>query len=168
MNPNPPMRIGCGYDLHRLEPGHPLIIAGVKIEHDRGCVAHSDGDVVYHAVTDALLGAIGQGDIGAIFPDDDPKWKDADSSVFLREAALRVHGTMHGVGNLDVTVVLERPKLRPYIDQMRQKLADILGVDVSAVSVKAKTNEGVDAVGRGEAIACHAVVTTYAEVSPGP
>lgn len=151
------MRVGHGFDLHRLEAGLPLIVAGVKLEHGRGCVAHSDGDVVYHAVTDALLGALALGDIGALFPDDDPAWKGADSRVFVEEAIKRTGDAGYGVGNIDVTVVLEQPKLRAHVDAMRANLAGLLGVDVSAVSVKAKTHERVDAVGKGEAIACHVV-----------
>jgi 2-C-methyl-D-erythritol 2,4-cyclodiphosphate synthase len=150
-------RIGQGFDLHRLETGHPLIVCGVELEHDRGCVAHSDGDVVYHAVTDALLGALAIGDIGTLFPDDDPRWCDADSRVFVQEAEQRVAAAGYTIGNVDVTVVLERPKLRPHIAAMRDRLAEVLGVDVTQVSVKAKTHERVDAVGRGEAIACHVV-----------
>lgn len=151
-------RVGHGLDLHRLEPGHPLIVCGERLVHDRGCVAHSDGDVVYHAVTDALLGALALGDIGALFPDTDAKWKGADSRVFVGEAIRRVGEAGYALSNLDVTVVLERPKLRPRVDAMRSNLAGLLGCEVSAVSVKAKTHEAVDAVGRGEAIACHVVV----------
>ncbi|MEM7578112.1 MAG: 2-C-methyl-D-erythritol 2,4-cyclodiphosphate synthase [Planctomycetota bacterium] len=150
-------RIGHGFDLHRLEVGLPLIVCGHRLEHDRGCVAHSDGDVVYHAVTDALLGALALGDIGALFPDTDPAWKGADSRAFVVEAVKRVCDTGYILGNLDVTVVLERPKLWPHIDIMRANLAGLLGCDVNAVSLKGKTHERVDAVGRGEAIACHVV-----------
>ncbi len=155
--PSAIFKVGHGFDLHRLEAGLPLIVAGVSLEHDLGCVAHSDGDVVYHAVTDALLGALALGDIGTLFPDDDPRWKGADSRVFVEEAVRRVEDAGYVVGNVDVTVVLERPKLRPHIDTMRANLAGLLGVEVSAVSVKGKTHEKVDAVGRGDAIACHVV-----------
>lgn len=153
-------RIGHGFDLHRLEPGHPLIVAGVELDHDRGCVAHSDGDVVYHAVTDAILGALGKDDIGQLFPDDDPRWRDADSSDFVREAVMKMDGFRGGydVGNLDVTVILEAPKLGPHREMMQSNLADLLHCEASRVNVKAKTHEGVDAVGENRAIACHAVV----------
>ncbi|MEM1445929.1 MAG: 2-C-methyl-D-erythritol 2,4-cyclodiphosphate synthase [Planctomycetota bacterium] len=150
-------RIGHGFDLHRLEPGHPLIVCGERLKHDRGCVAHSDGDVVYHAVTDALLGALALGDIGKLFPDSDPQWKGADSRVFVEEAVNRIDQAGYAVGNVDITVVLERPKLRPHVDAMRHNLAALLNCGLDAVSVKGKTHERVDAVGRGEAIACHVV-----------
>lgn len=151
------VRAGTGYDLHRLVAGRPLVIGGVTIASDRGALGHSDADVVCHSVTDAVLGAAGLGDIGQHFPDSDPRWKDASSlDLLARAAALSAE---HGfeVGNVDVTVILEQPKLRPYVDAMREAVARALGVDAACVSVKAKTNEGVDAVGRGEAIAAHAV-----------
>jgi 2-C-methyl-D-erythritol 4-phosphate cytidylyltransferase/2-C-methyl-D-erythritol 2,4-cyclodiphosphate synthase len=150
-------RIGTGYDLHRLVEGRPLIIGGVTIPFDRGPLGHSDGDVACHAATDAVLGAASLGDIGRHFPDSDPKWRGADSLVFLREAARLVGEAGFRVGNLDVTVILERPKIKDAIDQMRARLAGALDIDVAQVSVKGKTNEGVDAVGRGEAIAAYAV-----------
>ena len=150
-------RAGTGYDLHRLVEGRPLILGGVTVPSDRGALGHSDADVVCHAATDAILGAVGLGDIGRHFPDTDPRWKDADSLVLLREAArmLRDHG--YEVGNLDVTVILERPKIKDAVEPMRTRLAEALGIDRDRVSVKGKTNEGVDAVGRGEAIAAHAI-----------
>jgi len=150
-------RAGTGYDLHRLVEGRPLILGGVTVPSDKGALGHSDADVVCHAATDAILGAIGLGDIGRHFPDTDPRWKDADSLVLLREAArmLRDHG--YEVGNLDVTVILERPKIKDAVEPMRTRLAEALGIDRDRVSVKGKTNEGVDAVGRGEAIIAHAV-----------
>jgi 2-C-methyl-D-erythritol 2,4-cyclodiphosphate synthase len=151
-------RAGTGYDLHRLVEGRPLVIGGVTIPADRGALGHSDADVVCHAATDAILGAVGLGDIGRHFPDTDPKWKGADSLMLLREAARMVHGAGYLVGNLDVTVILEQPKIQIAIDEMRAKVAAALDVDVSRVSIKGKTNEGVDAIGRGEAIAAHAVV----------
>lgn len=156
--PAPPSRIGHGFDLHRLEPGLPLVVAGVRIEHDRGAAAHSDGDAVYHAVTDAILGALGQEDIGQLFPDDDPAWKAADSIVFLREAAKRMRDAGYAIGNLDVTVILQRPKLGPHKPAMRQNLAAALACDPSRVNLKGKTHEQVDALGENRAIACHAVV----------
>src|SRR4051812_7667490 len=150
-------RIGSGYDLHRLVEGRPLIVGGVTIPFDKGPLGHSDGDVACHAATDAILGAASLGDIGRHFPDTDAKWKGADSLTFLREAARMIREQGYEVSNLDITVVLERPKIKDAIDQMRTLLAAAVGVDVSAISVKGKTNEGVDAVGRGEAIASHAV-----------
>jgi len=151
------MRIGTGYDLHRLVEGRPLRLAGVTIPFERGLLGHSDADIVCHAVTDAILGAANAGDIGRLFPDTDPRWKDADSLQLLRGAVETIQTAGYTVGNVDVTVIAERPKLLPYLDAMRANLADALGVDATAVSVKGKTNEQVDATGRGEAMACHAV-----------
>jgi 2-C-methyl-D-erythritol 4-phosphate cytidylyltransferase / 2-C-methyl-D-erythritol 2,4-cyclodiphosphate synthase len=150
-------RVGTGYDLHRLVEGRPLVIGGVTIASDRGALAHSDGDVACHAATDAILGAASLGDIGRHFPDSDPRWKNADSIALLREATRLVHEAGFDVVNLDVTVILERPKIKDLIDDMRTHLADAVGIDRGSVSIKGKTNEGVDAVGRGEAIASHAV-----------
>jgi 2-C-methyl-D-erythritol 2,4-cyclodiphosphate synthase len=152
------MRIGHGYDIHRLVPNRPLRLGGVTIPHDAGLLGHSDGDAVLHAVADALLGAIADGDIGRLFPDSDPRFKDIDSTELLREVVRRVHGFGYVLGNLDVTLHAERPKLAPHIDAMRRRLAELLLVTVDQVSVKAKTNEGLDTVGRGEAIAATAVV----------
>ena len=151
------MRIGNGYDLHRLVEGRPLILAGVRVPYERGLHGHSDADIVCHAVTDAILGAAALGDIGRMFPDTDAAWKDADSIKLLENALGFVHQKGLRVANVDVTVIAERPKLLPYIDEMRRNLARALQVDVAVVSVKGKTNEGVDAPGRGEAMACHAV-----------
>lgn len=150
-------RAGTGYDLHRLVAGRPLILGGVTIPSPVGAVGHSDADVVCHAITDALLGAVGLGDIGGHFPDSDPQWKGASSLDLL--ARVKALAAEHGyeVGNVDVTVILERPKIRDHVDHMRQSIAAVLGIDVSRVSVKGKTNEGMDAIGRGEAIAAHAV-----------
>ena len=150
-------RAGTGYDLHRLVEGRPLILGGVTVPSDKGALGHSDADVVCHAATDAILGAIGLGDIGRHFPDTDPRWKDADSLALLREAARMVRGRGYEVGNLDVTVILERPKIKDAVEEMRTRLAEALGIDRDRVSIKGKTNEGVDAVGRGEAVAAHAV-----------
>ncbi len=151
-------RIGHGFDLHRLEEGLDLVVGGVHIPHDRGAAGHSDGDVVYHAVTDAILGALGQPDIGQLFPDNDPQWKGADSKVFVAEAdrVMREHGYV--IGNLDVTVICQKPKLSPHKQQMRKNLAYLLGCDVSQVNLKGKTHESVDAIGEGRAIGCHVVV----------
>ena len=153
----PPLRIGTGYDLHRLVPGRPLILAGVTIPFDLGLDGHSDADIVCHAVTDAILGAAAAGDIGRLFPDTDPEWKGADSLALLRGALARVTGLGYRVSNVDVTVIAQKPKLLPHLEPMRANLAEALCVDVTAVSVKGKTNEGVDSMGRGESMACHAV-----------
>ena len=150
-------RIGTGYDLHRLVDGRPLVVGGVTIPFDRGPLGHSDGDVACHAATDAILGAASLGDIGRHFPDNDPTWKGADSLVFLREAARLVHEAGYRVENVDITVILERPKIKDVIDEMRARIAGAIDADISRVSIKGKTNEGVDAIGRGEAIAAHAV-----------
>jgi 2-C-methyl-D-erythritol 4-phosphate cytidylyltransferase/2-C-methyl-D-erythritol 2,4-cyclodiphosphate synthase len=150
-------RAGTGYDLHRLVAGRPLVIGGVTIPWEKGALGHSDADVVCHAVTDALFGALSLGDIGRHFPDSDPQWKDASSLDLLARATALVVEHGYEVGNVDVTVILEAPKIKHYVDAMRTALAGALGVDASRVSVKGKTNEGVDAVGRGEAIAAHAV-----------
>jgi 2-C-methyl-D-erythritol 4-phosphate cytidylyltransferase / 2-C-methyl-D-erythritol 2,4-cyclodiphosphate synthase len=151
------LRIGHGYDLHRLVPGRPLILGGVTIPFDRGLLGHSDADVVCHAVTDAVLGAAGAGDIGRHFPDTDAAWKNADSLVLLRRAVEVVRADGHRVGNIDVTVIAQSPKLAPFVDAMRVCLAEALGCDPTHVSVKGKTNEGVDSMGAGESIAAHAV-----------
>jgi 2-C-methyl-D-erythritol 4-phosphate cytidylyltransferase / 2-C-methyl-D-erythritol 2,4-cyclodiphosphate synthase len=150
-------RVGIGYDLHRLVEGRPLILGGVTIPSERGALGHSDADVVCHSVTDAILGAARLGDIGQHFPDTDPRWKDASSVDLLEAVVALVRQQQLYVENVDVVVILERPKLGPHRARMEAVLADALGVDVRCVSVKAKTNEGVDAVGRGEAIAAHAV-----------
>lgn len=151
------VRIGTGYDLHRLVEGRPLVLAGVRVPFERGLQGHSDADIVCHAVTDALLGAAAAGDIGQLFPDTDPQWKDADSLRLLREAVTVVTNSGHAIVNVDVTVVAERPKLRPYVENMRANLAEVLGIPREAVSIKGKTNEGIGEIGRGEAMACHAV-----------
>lgn len=149
--------VGTGYDLHTLAAGRALVLAGVTIPSDRGPRAHSDGDVVCHAVVDAMCGAAGAGDIGRLFPDTDPAWKDAPGLELLSRAVgvIRARGLV--VSSVDVTVLLERPKLSPHVDAIRDRVAEVLGVPVDRVGLKAKTNEGVDAVGRGEAIAAHAV-----------
>ena len=156
--PSATSKIGHGFDLHRLEDGLALVVCGEKLPHDRGCAAHSDGDVVYHAVTDAVFGALGQDDIGQLFPDTDPKWKDADSAVFLREAVRRMREAGYALGNLDATVILQAPKLSPHKEKMKRNLAEMLGVDPKQVNLKGKTHEKVDALGENRAIACHAVV----------
>ena len=150
-------RVGTGYDLHRLVEGRPLLLGGVLIPSERGALGHSDADVVCHAVTDAVLGAAGAGDIGRHYPDTDPRWKDAVSVDILRDSVQRVKALGFAVENVDVSVVLERPKIAPYASEIQARLAEALGIDAARVSVKGKTNEGLDAVGRGEAIAAHAV-----------
>ncbi len=152
------MRVGLGHDTHRLSEGRPLLLGGVRVEHDRGLVGHSDADVVLHAVTDALLGAAGLGDIGDAYPDTDPTWRDADSAFFLRETLARLNRDGWGVVNLDVTIFAQEPKLGPIKEAIRRRLAELLGVEVGCVNVKAKTGEKVGHIGRAEAIACQAVV----------
>lgn len=151
------MRIGIGYDVHRLTEGRPLILGGVPIEHERGLAGHSDADVLVHAVIDAMLGAATLGDIGQHFPDTDPAWKGADSMALLAHVVGLVHEAGYAVGNVDATVVLQRPKLRPHIDAMRAGLAEVLGVEAGRVSVKATTGEAMGFVGREEGAAAHAV-----------
>jgi 2-C-methyl-D-erythritol 4-phosphate cytidylyltransferase/2-C-methyl-D-erythritol 2,4-cyclodiphosphate synthase len=153
----PAVRIGNGYDLHRLVPGRNLVLGGVTIPFDKGLAGHSDADAVCHAVTDAILGAVGAGDIGRHFPDTDAAWKDADSLNLLSRACDVVRSKGFAVGNVDVVVIAERPKMSPHADAMRANLARALQMSVDQVSVKGKTNEGVGATGTGEAIAVHAV-----------
>ena len=155
-------RAGTGYDLHRLAAGRPLVVGGVTIPSDRGAVGHSDADVACHAITDAILGAAGLGDIGRLFPDSDPRWKGASSLDLLARAVALVRDGGHEIGNVDVTVILEAPKIRDYVGAMRDAIAAALGIGADRVSVKGKTNEGVDAVGRGEAIAAHAIALVRA------
>jgi 2-C-methyl-D-erythritol 4-phosphate cytidylyltransferase/2-C-methyl-D-erythritol 2,4-cyclodiphosphate synthase len=150
-------RAGTGYDLHRLVEGRPLILGGVSIPSDRGALGHSDADVVCHAVTDAILGAACLGDIGRHFPESDPRWKGASSLDLLRRVVAIVAEEGLAVGNVDVTVILERPKIQDHIGAMRAAVAQAIGIDPGRVSIKGKTNEGVDAIGRGEAIAAHAI-----------
>lgn len=158
------VRVGTGYDLHTLVHGRPLVVAGVTLPSDRGAFGHSDGDVACHAATDAILGAASLGDIGRHFPDTDVRWKDADSVELLRQAAGLVRELGYEVGNLDITVILERPKIKDAVIEMCARLGAALGVDPDRVSIKGKTNEGVDAVGRGEAIAAQAVALLRSNV----
>jgi 2-C-methyl-D-erythritol 2,4-cyclodiphosphate synthase len=151
-------RIGLGTDIHRLIVGRPLIIGGVEIPSDLGADGHSDADVLMHAVTDALLGGLALGDIGVHFPDSEPRWRHVESSEFLLYAAGLMHERGFHVVNVDAVVELESPKLRPYIDQMRENIADVLDIDMSCVSVKAKTGESVDAVGERRAVRAQAIV----------
>lgn len=146
------MRIGFGNDIHRLEGGKDLILAGVRIKSELGAVGHSDADALYHAVTDAILGALAVGDIGSHFPPSDERYRDIDSAVFVTKAVELMHKSGFRVGNVDTTISLESPKLRPYISAMRQNLATLLQTEISNISVKAKTGEGVDAIGESRAI----------------
>lgn len=151
------LRVGIGHDTHRLIDGRPLLLGGVRIEHARGLLGHSDADIVLHALTDALLGAAGLGDIGDAFPDSDPAWKDADSRVFLQAALDRLKRAGWAVVNVDVIVFAQEPKLGPSKAAIRDNLAALLGTAVEAVNVKAKTGEGVGVIGRGEAMSCQVV-----------
>ncbi len=155
------MRIGNGYDLHRLVAGRPLILGGVTIPFDKGLLGHSDADVICHAVTDAVLGAAGAGDIGRHFPDTDAAWKGANSIDLLRKAMTIVTGGGFVVGNVDVVVIAQQPKLVPHVDAICANLAAALGCDASQISVKGKTNEGLDSMGAGESIAVHAVALLH-------
>jgi len=158
------LRIGHGYDLHRLEPrppngaGRPFVLGGVSFDHPMGPVSHSDGDAVYHAVTDAILGALGEADIGQAFPDDDPRWESADSSVFVREAARRLSDRGFALGNMDITVICEAPKIVPRKQEMIDNIAAMLDCDPARINLKGKTHEKVDAVGEGRAVEVHVVV----------
>jgi 2-C-methyl-D-erythritol 2,4-cyclodiphosphate synthase len=152
-------RCGIGYDLHRLAEGRKLIIGGIEVPFDKGPVGHSDGDVVAHALCDALLGAAGLGDIGTHFPDTDPRWKGANSLLFLEHVRKLLAERDFAIEHVDVVVILERPRLGPHFPRISEALAKSLGVPPQKIHLKAKTNEGVDAIGRGEAIACHVVST---------
>ena len=151
------MRIGFGYDSHRFAEGRPLVLGGVEIPGAAGLAGHSDADVLLHAVIDALLGAAALGDIGSHFPDTDPKWKGADSAKLLEAVMEEVAAAGYRVVNVDATVICERPKLLPHMPAIRARIAELLRIAASNVSVKGKTNEGMDAVGRGEGIAVHCV-----------
>jgi 2-C-methyl-D-erythritol 2,4-cyclodiphosphate synthase len=151
------MRVGIGHDTHRLVGGRPLILGGVHVEHDRGLAGHSDADVVLHAVTDALLGAAGLGDIGDAYPDTDPAYRDCDSSRFVRETLARLNRDGWRVVNVDVIIFAQQPKLGPVKSAIRDRLAELLRLEPSAVNVKAKTGESVGAIGRAEAIGCQVV-----------
>ncbi len=153
--------VGHGYDIHPLEKGRKLLLGGVEIDHELGLGGHSDADAIAHAVIDALLGAAGLGDIGTLFPATDPKYKDADSIKLLSNVGERLREEAWKIGNVDVTVIAEQPKLAQYIPAMREKIASALHVGVAQVSIKAKTNEGMDATGREEAIAAHAVALLH-------
>jgi 2-C-methyl-D-erythritol 2,4-cyclodiphosphate synthase len=151
-------RIGIGYDVHRLVAGRPLVVGGIEIPFEKGLLGHSDSDVLVHAVCDAMLGAAALGDIGAHFPDTDARWAGASSLDLLAQVVELITERGYAVGNIDAIVMAERPRLRPHIEAMRERLASVLRIDVDRVSIKAKTNEGLDAIGRGEAMAAQAVV----------
>lgn len=153
------MRCGIGYDLHRLAEGRKLIVGGIELPFEKGPVGHSDGDVLAHALCDALLGAAGLGDIGTHFPDTDPKWKGANSLLFLDHAKKLLDERGFAIEHVDAVVIAEKPKLGPHFPEMRDALAKALAVPAEKIHLKAKTNEGVDAIGRGEAIAAHVVAT---------
>jgi 2-C-methyl-D-erythritol 2,4-cyclodiphosphate synthase len=157
------MRIGHGFDVHRFGPGDSVVLGGQRIAHTHGIVAHSDGDVLLHALCDALLGAIADGDIGKHFPDTDPRWKGADSRVLLRECLRRVNAAGYRVGNVDLTLIAERPKLAPHAVAIRANIAADLACEIDAVGLKATTTEGLGCTGRGEGIAAQAVVLLVPE-----
>jgi 2-C-methyl-D-erythritol 2,4-cyclodiphosphate synthase len=157
------VRCGIGYDLHRLVAGRPLVVGGVTLPFDKGPTGHSDGDVLAHALCDALLGAAGLGDIGSHFPDTDPQWKGANSLMFLEHARKLLDDKRLRIDYVDAVVIMEKPKLGPHFPQMREALAKSLGLSPQTIHLKAKTNEGVDAIGRGEAIAAYVVATLNEE-----
>lgn len=157
MRLQPSIRVGFGYDSHRFDPSRRLRLGGVEIPGEQGLSGHSDADVLIHAIIDAMLGAAALGDIGAMFPDSGPQWEGADSAGLLRIAAREVAGAGYALGNIDATVICERPRLRPHVQAIRERLAELLEVPVDRISVKGKTNEGMDAVGRGDGIAVHCV-----------
>lgn len=167
-HPEPPIRVGLGYDLHRLEPraprgrGRPFVLGGVAFpDHPTGPAAHSDGDALLHAITDAILGALGQPDIGQLFPDNDPVNAGRDSADFLREAVRRMRAAGYELGNLDATVICEKPKIGPKRDAIVANLARVLACDPARLNVKGKTHEQVDAVGEGRAVEVHVVATLF-------
>ena len=151
------IRIGHGYDVHALGEGLRLVLCGVEVKHTKGCIAHSDGDVAIHAICDALLGALALGDIGKLFPDSDAKYKGIDSTVLLREVVELVHSKGFDISNVDCTIAMQRPKLRPYIDTMRERLADAIGIATERISVKATTTEHLGFEGREEGVSATAV-----------
>lgn len=152
------IRVGHGWDVHRLVAERPLRLGGLTVPFDRGLLGHSDGDVVLHAITDAVLGALGAGDIGTHFPDTDPQYRGVDSAVLLERVVTLAHTRGYVIGNIDVTIVAEQPRLAPHMPAMRERVAALTTRDATRVNLKAKTAEGLDAVGRGEAIAATAVV----------
>jgi 2-C-methyl-D-erythritol 2,4-cyclodiphosphate synthase len=156
-----PIRIGQGFDVHALVPGRRLLLGGVSIEHPQGLLGHSDADVLLHAITDALLGAAGLGDIGRSYPDSDPRYRDADSRALLAEVVQRIQGQGWRVGNLDCVVIAEQPRIAPYVEAIRASIAQLLNTEPARVNVKGKTTERLGFIGRGEAIAASAVVLLF-------
>eukprot|EP00882_Tetradesmus_deserticola_P004612 GHRQ01004861.1.p1 GENE.GHRQ01004861.1~~GHRQ01004861.1.p1 ORF type:complete len:240 (+),score=77.77 GHRQ01004861.1:267-986(+) len=153
-----PYRVGHGFDLHRLAEGYKLVIGGVEIPHTKGCEAHSDGDVLLHTVTDAILGALSLPDIGQLFPDNDPTWKGASSDIFVKEAVKKMQEAGYVLGNLDATIIAQKPKLSPHKENIRANLCKLLEAHPSVVNIKAKTHEKVDSIGEERSIGCHAVI----------
>ena len=152
-------RVGLGYDVHQLKDNRPLILGGVEIPHERGLDGHSDADVIMHAICDAILGALGEGDIGSFFPPSDPQWKDASSKIFLEEAAKQIKKQNGRLINIDAMLIAEAPKISPYIPDMKNNIANALGVSTKDIGIKATTNETMGFVGRGEGMAAHAVAS---------
>lgn len=152
------IRIGHGYDVHALAEGLRLVLCGVEIEHTKGCVAHSDGDVAIHAICDAMLGALALGDIGKLFPDTDPKYRGIDSTILLKHVVDLVSSKGFVISNIDCTIAMQRPKLRPHIDTMRERLSEVVGIDIDCISVKATTTEHLGFEGREEGVSTTAVV----------
>ncbi len=152
-------RVGLGYDVHQLRDNRPLILGGVEIPHEKGLDGHSDADVIMHAICDAILGALGEGDIGSFFPPNDPQWKDAPSKIFLEEAAKQIKKQNGRLINIDAMLIAEAPKISPYIPEMKNNIANALGVSTKDIGIKATTNETMGFVGRGEGMAAHAVAS---------
>ncbi len=152
-------RVGLGYDVHQLKDNRPLILGGVEIPHERGLDGHSDADVIMHAICDAILGALGEGDIGSFFPPSDPQWKDASSKIFLEGAAKQIKKQNGRLINIDAMLIAEAPKIAPYIPDMKNNIANALGVSTKDIGIKATTNETMGFVGRGEGMAAHAVAS---------
>ncbi len=151
------MRVGMGYDVHRLVPDRPLILGGVKIDYELGLLGHSDADCLLHAIMDALLGAAAMGDIGKHFPDTDEKYKGADSTVLMKEVGRMLAEAGFRVGNIDATIIAQKPKMAPHIESMRERIAEVLGIDISRINVKATTEEGLGFTGEGLGISCQAI-----------
>ena len=152
------IRIGIGYDVHQLQSGLPFILGGVKLESDKGIVAHSDGDILYHSIADALLGAAALGDIGRFFPDDDPKYQNMDSKVILLDVMSRLKKMSYSIVNIDATIVLERPKLNPLISKIKSSVSNCLSIDLDQLNIKATTSERMGFVGKEKGVACYSVV----------
>lgn len=152
------IRVGCGYDVHALGDGLRLVLCGVEVPHTKGCIAHSDGDVAIHAICDALLGALALGDIGKLFPDTDAKYKGIDSTILLKEVVDIISAKAYNISNIDCTIAMQRPKLRPHIDAMRARLSEVIGIGIERISVKATTTERLGFEGREEGVSATAVV----------